>query len=157
MKEFEFIYDEYFADVYKFILSLSRNVVIAEDVVQETFMKALNNINTLKDESKIKPWLFQIAKNSYLNYISKNSKHISIDEIEIASFNNEEVDFLNKDMVKKVRKTLHKLKEPYREIFYLRVFANLSFREIAEIFEKKEAWARQTFHRSKIMIKEELL
>ena len=79
-----------------------------------------------------------------------------MDEIEVASTNNEENDFLNKETVRDVRKLLHKMKEPYKEVFYLRVFANLSFREIAEIFEKEEAWARQIFHRSKIMIKEEL-
>lgn len=156
MKEFEIIYNEYFQDVYKFILSLSKNPVIAEDVVQDTFLKTLRNANQLKDNAKVKSWLFQIAKNTYLNYVSKNVKNISIDEIEIASSNNEEIEFLNKDTVKKVRKLLHKMKEPYKEVFYLRVFANLSFKEISEVFEKEETWARQVFHRSKIIIKEGL-
>lgn len=156
MEEFEIIYDTYFKDLYKFILSLARNTTVAEDIVQETFMKALKNIKNLKDSTKIKPWLFQIAKNTYLTYVSKNAKNISIDEIEIAAFHNEETEFLNKDTVKRVRKLLHKMKEPYKEVFYLRIFANLSFQEIAEIFEKEETWARQIFHRSKIMIKEDL-
>lgn len=156
MKEFDLIYDEYFQDVYKFILSLSKNVQITEDVIQDTFIKALKNVTKLRDDTKIKPWLFQIAKNTYISYVSKNIKNISIDEIEIASTRNEELDILNKDTVKRVRKLLHKMKEPYKEIFYLRVFADLSFKEIAEIFDKQEAWARQIFHRSKIMIKEEL-
>ncbi|MFR2535304.1 MAG: RNA polymerase sigma factor [Clostridia bacterium] len=156
MKEFEVIYDEYFKEVYKFILSLSKNSAIAEDIVQDTFIKALKNAKNLKDSTKIKSWLFQIAKNTYLSYVSKNVKNISIDEIEIASSNNEETEFLNKDTIKRVRSLLHKIKEPYKEVFYLRVFANLSFKEIAEIFEKEETWARQIFHRSKIMIKEGL-
>lgn len=156
MKEFEIIYDEYFQDVYKFIVSLAKDSTVAEDIVQDTFIKALKNIKNLKDTTKIKTWLFQIAKNTYLTYISKNVKHVSIDEIEIASTRNEETEFLNQDTIKRVRKVLHKMKEPYKEVFYLRVFANLSFKEIAEIFEKEEAWARQVFHRSKIMIKEEL-
>lgn len=156
MKEFEIIYDEYFQEVYKFIVSLAKDSTVAEDIVQDTFIKALKNIKNLKDTTKIKTWLFQIAKNTYLTYISKNVKHVSIDEIEIASTRNEETEFLNQDTIKRVRKVLHKMKEPYKEVFYLRVFANLSFKEIAEIFEKEEAWARQVFHRSKIMIKEEL-
>lgn len=156
MKEFEIIYDEYFQEVYKFIVSLAKDSTVAEDIVQDTFIKALKNIKNLKDSTKIKTWLFQIAKNTYLTYISKNIKHVSIDEIEIASTRNEETEFLNQDTIKRVRKILHKMKEPYKEVFYLRVFANLSFKEIAEIFEKEEAWARQVFHRSKIMIKEEL-
>lgn len=156
MKEFEEIYDAYFNDVYQFILSLSKNTAVAEDIVQEAFIKALKNINQLKDNTKIKSWILQIAKNTYLSYVSKNTKNVSIDEIEIASSNNEENDFLNADTIKKVRKTLHKMKEPYKEVFYLRVFANLPFKEIAELFERKETWARQIFHRSKIMIKEAL-
>lgn len=156
MKEFEIIYDECFQEVYKFIVSLAKDSTVAEDIVQDTFIKALKNIKNLKDTTKIKTWLFQIAKNTYLTYISKNVKHVSIDEIEIASTRNEETEFLNQDTIKRVRKVLHKMKEPYKEVFYLRVFANLSFKEIAEIFEKEETWARQVFHRSKIMIKEEL-
>lgn len=156
MKEFDIIYDKYFYDIYKFILSLSKNQNIAEDITQETFLKAIKNANTLKDDAKIKAWLFQIAKNTYLTYINKNSKSISIDEIELACSNNEEIEFINKETVKKARKLLHKMKEPYKEVFYLRAFANLSFKEIAEIFEKDDTWARQIFHRSKIMIKEEL-
>jgi RNA polymerase sigma factor, sigma-70 family len=156
VKEFEMIYDEYFTDVYKYILSISKNITVTEDIVQDTFYKALKNINSLNDSSKIKSWLFQIAKNTYLNYISKNKKIIAIDEIELASSNNTEIDFLNKDTIKKIRIILHTIKEPYKEVFYLRVFANLSFIEIAEIFDKNENWARQIFHRSKIMIKEKL-
>lgn len=156
VEEFEVIYDTYFKDVYKFILSLTKNSVIAEDIVQDTFIKALKNIKNLKDSTKIKPWLFQIAKNTYLTYVSKNAKNVSIDEIEIATSHNEETEFINKETVKRVRKLLHKMKEPYKEVFYLRAFANLSFKEIAEIFEKEETWARQIFHRSKIMIKEDL-
>lgn len=156
MKEFDIIYDEYFQDVYRFILSLAKNSAIAEDIVQDTFIKALKNIKNLKDSTKIKAWLFQIAKNTYLTYVSKNVKHISIDEIEIASENSEEIELFNKDTIKKVRKLLHRMKEPYKEVFYLRVFANLSYQEIAEVFEREETWARQIFHRSKMMIKEEI-
>lgn len=131
-------------------------MAVAEDIVQDTFIKALKNINQLQDDTKIKSWLFKIAKNTYLTYVSKNIQNVCIDEVEVASSNNEETEFLNKDTIKKVRKILHKMKEPHKEVFYLRTFANLSYKEIAEIFEKEETWARQIFHRSKIMIKEEL-
>lgn len=156
MKEFEAIYDAYFSDVYKFILSIAKDAAVAEDVVQETFFKALRNIDNLRDETKLKSWLFQIAKNTYLSRVTRSVKTISIDEIEIASTQNTEVEFVNKDTVKQVRQLLHKMKEPYKEVFYLRVFAGLSFNEIAEIFDEKDTWARQTFHRAKLMIRKEL-
>lgn len=153
MEDFDSIYCRYYQDVYKFILSLSGDPSVTEDIVQETFIKALKNIGSLKDFNKIKPWLYKIAKNTYLTYISRNVKYISFDEIEVASSDNEESIFVNKETAKTVRKLLHKMKEPYKEVFYLRVFADLSFSEIAEIFEKEEAWARQVFHRSKLMIR----
>lgn len=156
MEDFEVIYDEHFRDVYRFILSHSKNSQIAEDVVQDTFIKALKNINKLNDETKIKAWLFQIAKNTYLTHVSRSVKTVSIDEIEIASARNEAMEFLNHDTAKRVRRLLHTMKEPYKEVFYLRVFAGLSFTEIAEIFENDQAWARQVYHRSKIMIKEKI-
>ncbi len=83
MQDFEAIYDAYFTDVYKFIRSLSRDPQTAEDVTQEAFIKALRGIPNLRDETKIKPWLFQIAKNTYLTHVSRNVRTISLDEIEI--------------------------------------------------------------------------
>jgi RNA polymerase sigma-70 factor (ECF subfamily) len=156
VKEFEILYDKYFRDVYRFILSLSKNPAVAEDVVQDTFIKALKDIKNLRDDTKVKSWLFQIAKNTYLTHVSKSIKTISIGEVEIVSPKDEDVDFLNKDTAKQIRKLLHGMKEPYKEIFYLRVFAGVPYKEIAEIFEKEEAWARQIFHRSRIIIKEKI-
>ena len=156
MKEFDVIYDAYFRDVYRFVLSLAKDEEVAEDVVQDTFIKALNGIGGLKDEAKVKPWLFQIAKNTYLTHVSKSVKTVSLDELEVASLQNTEADFLQQETAKRARHILHKMKEPYKEAFYLRVFVGLSFREIAEIFGKEEAWARQVFHRAKLMIKEKL-
>lgn len=157
MNEFERIYLAYFNDVYKFILSMSKNENIAEEIVQETFFKALKNINSLSNEDSVKSWLFQIAKNTYFTYISKNNKSIPLDKInDIANDIDIEKEFLNKETNKKILKIAHHLKEPYKEVFYLRVFSGLSFKEIADIFDNKENWARQIFHRSKIMIKEEI-
>jgi len=153
MKEFDVIYDEYFEDIYKFILSLSKNPAVAEDIVQDTFIKALQNIPSLNDPAKIKSWLFQIAKNTYLTHVSKSAKTISVDEIEAVSTNDEVAEFLNKDTAKQIHKLLHKQKEPRKEVFYLKVFAGLSFKEIAEIFDKKETWARQVYHRVIITIR----
>lgn len=156
MKEFDIIYDTYFKDIYRFILSLTRNTAVAEDIVQDTFIKALNNIHNLRDDTKIKSWLFQIAKNTYLTHVSKSVKTISTNELEIASTRNEISEFADQDTARHARKILHKMPEPHKEIFYLRVFANLSFKEIAEIFDQKEDWARQTYHRAKLIIKEQL-
>ncbi|MFV0484682.1 MAG: RNA polymerase sigma factor [Candidatus Saccharimonadales bacterium] len=156
MKEFEGIYDEFFLDVYKYIVKLTRDPSIAEDIVQDTFIKALGSLDSIRDETKIKSWLLSIAKNTYLSRVSRDAKTISLQDIEVISLKDQYAELADKDSARCVRKILHEMKEPYKETFYLRVFAGLSFREIAEVFEKNEDWARQTFHRSRLLIKEKM-
>lgn len=55
-----------------------------------------------------------------------------------------------------IHRVLHTLSEPYKEVFTLRVFSELSFRQIGDIFGKTESWARVTFHRAKLKIIDEL-
>ena len=76
MSEFEKIYSEYFTDIYKYALSLFHNETVAEDVAQETFLKAIENIKYFKGDCKLKVWLCQIAKNTYFSYYKKNKKII---------------------------------------------------------------------------------
>ena len=55
-----------------------------------------------------------------------------------------------------IHKTLHSMEEPYREVFELRVFGELSFLQISQIFGKTESWARVTYHRARLKIQERL-
>nr|WP_301281489.1 RNA polymerase sigma factor [Anaerocolumna aminovalerica] len=73
--EFEEIYSEYFEDVYRYVLCLCRNESIAEDITQETFFKALKNIDSFKGDCKMSVWLCQIAKNSYFSYLKKEQNN----------------------------------------------------------------------------------
>ncbi|MGY0375281.1 RNA polymerase sigma factor [Clostridium sp. JNZ J1-5] len=74
MTDFEVIYSQYFADVYKYALSLCRNKTLAEELTQETFFKALKSVDKFKGDSKIRVWLWQITKNTYFSLCKKN-KH----------------------------------------------------------------------------------
>ena len=64
--------------------------------------------------------------------------------------------FFDKETAFAIHKVLHTLSEPYKEVFSLRTFGELSFKQIAELFGKPEAWARVTYHRARLRIKEEL-
>lgn len=77
---FEKIYEMYFKDVYLYILRLSGNEHIAEEITSETFFKALQSIDKFKGECDIRVWLCQIAKNSYYTYLNKNKKYITIED-----------------------------------------------------------------------------
>lgn len=155
MTELEEIYSLYFEDVYKYVLSLCRNKDIAEDITQETFLKALKNINNFKGDCKLRIWLCQIAKNTYFSLYEKSKNLIELNESsEIESI---ESKLIKKETALEVYKVTHTLDEPYKEVFSLRMLGELSFSQIGEIFGKTESWARVTFHRAKIKIKEELI
>lgn len=146
MEQFETIYQEYAKIVYGFLLHLSHHKEIAEDLTQETFLIALKKINTYDQKCKMSTWLCGIAKKLWLKELEKN-KHF-IDEQDISfeeTFQWESVDIL---------KCVHQLEEPYKEVIYLRISANLSFAQIGEIMNKNENWARVTFYRGKVKIKE---
>ena len=150
MKELENLYRTYFYDVYLYILSLSKDKYIAEDITSETFIKAIRYIDSFKGNCDIKIWLFQIAKNSYFSFLRKNKKVIYTDENTdyISEFNVEQL-IISKENSVEVHKILNELKEPYKEIFSLRVFSNLSFKEIGKLFGKSENWACVIYHRAR--------
>lgn len=152
------LYNIYFTTVYKYIFSLSRDMHIAEEVTQETFFKALKQANSFRGDCKIQVWLCQIAKNCYLDYLRK---HKYTQEINEETFLSETTDgpdtpLIDHETAMKIHKCLHHLKEPYKEVFSLRAFGELSFSDIGMIFGKSENWARVTCHRAKMKIREEL-
>ncbi len=156
--EYQEIYERYFKDVYLYILTLSNNEEIAEEICQETFFKALKSIDKFKGECKIYTWLCQIAKNTFLNYIKKEGKNSSLSDAEGYLKSDEDIEkklILSEDATK-AHKILHSIKEPYKEVFTLRVFAELSFKQIGEIFGKSDTWARVVYYRAKNKILEEL-
>lgn len=155
MTDFQEVYDRYFQDVFKYVLSLCRDEQTAEEVTQETFFKALKNIGSFRGQCKLYVWLCQIAKNTYFTYAGKAGR--AAKEMEISSGENLEDALLQKESVFEIHKALHRLDEPYKEVFSLRVFGELSFRQIGELFGKTESWARVTYHRARLKIKEEMI
>lgn len=155
MTDFNEIYSKYFTDVYKYSFSLSKNKTIAEEITQETFFKALKNIKKFDGKCKLYVWLCQIAKHTYYSFLKKEKNYSTISEMEnMLSDQNIEKRLLSQETNLLIHKALHNLQEPYKEVFTLRIFGELSFSQIGEIFEKSESWARVTYHRAKIKLKE---
>ncbi len=158
MPDINEVYTEYFSDVYKYLLVLCKNETLAEEITQETFFKALKNINKFKGECSVYSWLCQIARNTFFTYQKKqkridNNLQTQYDfEVNIVFESLEQT-----ETVLEIHKALHSLDEPYKEVFYLKVFSELPYSKIAEIFCKSESWARVTYHRAKLKIKEKLL
>lgn len=157
MADLDQIYDQYFQDVYLFVLSLSRNEQIAEEITQETFFKAIKNIEQFKGTCKLSVWLCQIAKNSYFSYIKSQQRFAPSDRHEKASDFDIEKKFIDKAEALRIHKLVHRLDDPYKEVFLLRVFGELSFTDISQVFGKTESWARVTFHRAKNKVQDLLM
>lgn len=153
--EFEEVYKRYFKDVYKYALSLAHNEHIAEEITQETFFKALKSIEQFDGRCKLYVWLCQIAKNTYFTSSRQTAKrNVLMEGPCFDAFLEERL--LNKETFFEIHRVIHTLEEPYKEVFSLRAFSDLSFRQIGDLFEKTESWARVTYHRAKIKIKEDL-
>lgn len=147
-------YERYFKDVYLYMLAVSKNEDIAEEITQETFFKALKEIKNFKGNCSVKSWLCQIAKNLYVDQTRKK-KAVPLNEVkEAAAFTDIEKSMIDKNYAISIYKILHCLEEPYKEVFTLRVLGELSFKEIADIFCKNESWARVTYHRARLKIRE---
>ena len=156
----EEIYEEYSKFIFNYLLSLTSNTMIAEELMQETFYSAIKNINKFRKDSNLKTWLCKIAKNKWIDYYKKSKK---IKEIDINSISDDylvvhsfEDNCINKIELLDVYKQIHKLDEKSKEVIFLRIKGNFSFKEIATIMEKTEEWARITYYRAKIKLKEEL-
>ncbi len=155
MQSMDEIYQQYAMTVYKYLLTLSRSDDVAEELTQETFYQAVKSIKKFDGTCAISTWLCAIAKRQFLAY---QRKHPITDELEenesvTPSAEDEAVSYENKV---RLLRALHKSEEPYREVIYLRIFGDLSFREIGDIFGKTENWARVTFYRGKEKLRKEL-
>ena len=152
------VYEQYFTVVYRYLLSLSHNTHIAEELTQETFFKALKKVDDFRGDCDLRVWLCQISKNTYYDYLKKNKKYApeSQDEKRESFPSDLLQNFSDKETALQVHKVLHRLSEPYKEVFSLRVFGELSFSDISDLFCKSESWARVTYYRAKKMIVEKM-
>ena len=155
--EFEELYTTYFRDIYLYILRLSNDGHLAEEITSETFFKAVEAIDSFRGECDVRVWLCQIAKNCYFQHRKKADRLESIHGVEIADPALSLEDKISRqDQAEQIQQILHDIPDPYKEVFMWRVFAELSFRQIGQMFAKSENWACVTYHRAKSKIIERL-
>ena len=156
MQSMDEIYQTYARTVYKFLLSKTQNEDLAEELTQETFYQAVRSIHRYDGSCKLSTWLCAIAKNQLRSYQRKHPVNESIDDHEDLTGTSVEAEIFSQIERVDLLKKLHLCPEPYREILYLRIFGNLSFREIGEIMGRTENWARVNFYRAKERLKKEM-
>lgn len=154
MEEFERVYSEYYDTVFQYILSLCKDELWAEEITQEAFFKALKNIGRFRGECKLSVWLCQIAKNTYYTEAKRQNRQADCPLEILPATEGAEHEMLDRVSARELHEQLHKLREPYKEVFWMRTFGELSFAEIGSLWGKTESWARVTYHRARLKIRE---
>lgn len=173
-KEFDEIYKKFAGKIYWYIFRLCKNETEAEDILQKTFLRAIEKSDTFDGRCGVFTWLCRIAHNIWLDECKKaENKNVSWDRIRsfvenadskrgkvrdvVSGSGRESADlvqgFADKEVAMQLHRCVHRLSEPYKEVFLLRTFGELSFREIGELFDRTENWARVTYYRGKERLK----
>ena len=157
MQSMDEIYEQYALFVYRYLLSLTGREELAEELTQETFFQAIRCIDQYNGTCKISTWLCAIGRNQYLAHVKKNRPHLEWNE-ETVPYTEEAAENLALSSLSRMElmKKLHGIQEPLREVLYLRIFGDLSFREIGEIMNQSENWARVNFYRGKEKMAKEI-
>ena len=157
MTDFEKLFNENREFIFKYLMKMTQDISLSEELTQETFFRAYMNFSSLRNKDKASVWLCQIAKNTYFAWFGEQKKKIPLDDLDAASSDVSIEDaFVQKELSQKALHCLHKLEEPYKEVFMLSVFGGFSLKDISLIFGKSESWARVTYHRARLKIKEEI-
>lgn len=159
MQDIDKIYKKYGEIVYKYIFCLTGNEDTTEEIVQETFLTAVKDINKFRGECKISTWLCQIGKYIWYKKLKKekSQKEIPLDILQNTLIMEESIEenLCNKENKIKLFKKLQNFDEYTKNVMYLRIFGNFEYDEIAEIMNKTSNWARVVFFRGKQKLKEE--
>lgn len=149
--EFDEIYRQYAGDVYRFALRLCHNEALAQDIVQDTMLKAVQSIDRFDGKCSLKTYLCTIARNLYFNHLKRaDNRNLPLDEAaEQSSEITVEQQTLDRLTAQQIHRALHILGEPYKEVFTLRIFAELKYGDIGALFGKSDSWARVIYFRAK--------
>lgn len=152
----EEVYRQYAQQVYRYLFSLCHDEALAEELTQEAFYQAVRSVKRYDASCKISVWLCQIGKHLWFQELRKRKRRKQYEteseqelqqqpdlsaNVEAAAETSEEA--------RALFRAIHKLEEPMREVIYLRLTGNFTFREIGELMERDENWARVTFYRGK--------
>ena len=155
MQPMEEVYRQYARVVYRYLLGLTRDEDLAEELTQETFYQAVRTSGRYDGSAQVSTWLCGIAKNVLRTHWRKHPPTDDIDDVTLPAPSAEAAVLEAEDRLSLFQR-VHALKEPAREVVYLRTCGNLSFKEIGAVLGKTENWARVTFYRAKEQLRKDV-
>lgn len=155
--DFEQLYEAYYMSVYSYLMTLCADRSLAEELTQQTFYKAMRagSRSAYRGGAKELTWLCAIGKNLYQDELRRRKRLSELPE-DLQAADDTVERLAREQLTLRVHRVLHAMEEPYKEVFQLRVFGELSFRAIGELFGRTENWARVTYHRAKLKIQERM-
>ena len=157
MTEFADIYETYFADVELYLRAICRDEALAEELTEQVFFRALKALPTFRGDCDIRTWLCAMARNAFVSLQRKEKPSQSIEELQIPdSRKTVEEWIVDQEQAMAIHRILHDLPEPYKEVFSLRIFGQLSFGDIGSLFGRTANWACVTYHRARQKIQSEM-
>ena len=145
MEEF---YQRNYRIVYCYLFSLCQDIHTAEDLTSETFLRAIQKIDTYDDRIKASTWLCTIGRNLYRTQLKRESRRTDLEKIILADPDSPEDALLRKEQIRLLVKAVEELEEIKRQVFLLRR-QGMSFREIGDVLGRTENWARVSYFRIK--------
>lgn len=157
MTEFESIYKAYFRDVELYLRAICHEETLAEELTEQVFFQALKALPSFRGECDIRTWLCAMGRNAYLSHLRRQKPETDIDTLQIPDPRKSvEERVEDRDQAMAIHRILHDLPEPYKEVFSLRIFGQLSFGDIGALFGRTANWACVTYHRARQKIQAEM-
>lgn len=157
MTEFETVYRTYFRDVELYLRAICKDESLAEELTEQVFFQALKALPEFRGDCDVRTWLCAMGRNCYLSHLRKTRPSEDIDQLQIpdprASIEEQVID---RSQAMAIHRLLHELPEPYKEVFSLRIFGQLSFEDIGSLFGRTANWACVTYHRARRKIQEQM-
>ena len=151
-EDFDAVYKEHYQLVYRFAYRLCGRKQLAEEIAQETFYQALRSWGKFRGDSSLATWLCGIAKRVYWTNVKRPQALPLNDEAQHPQAPDIAESLVAGDRRMTAQRVLHSLEEPYREVFMLRTFCDLSHAEIGSLFGRTENWSRVTYYRARQLL-----
>ncbi len=157
MTEFETIYRQYFREVEVYLRALCRDEHLAEELTEQVFFQALRALPNFRGDCDIRTWLCAMGRNCYLSHLRKTRPEQPLEDLQLPDPRQSVEETLSdREQALTIHRLLHALPEPYKEVFSLRVFGQLSFQDIGGLFGRTANWACVTYHRARQKIQKQM-
>ncbi len=151
------VYREHAQAVYLYLMSLCHDTHLAQDLTENTFLRAMRSLDAWRGDCTLASWLCAIARNEYLSDRRRHQSRTPPEgELPERAQDAPETSLLREESYLALMRRVHALGEDAREVFYLRAMGDMTFAQIGSVMGRTETWARVTFYRARERIRKEI-